>query len=239
MGKAKEMARDVLGDGQPVQLHTIIPPAFRLEGMTLSKGRKPPPERLKTTMMLDQTRYAAARLSGRTPTDSEIWQAINHKDITRMTRAYLWRTIHQANKIGEYWRNKPTFEHFAECRHCNVDNSMEHSLIGSILVCIGKDRGADRLYRIPISETAHQIWKLRCIQVIEHGSDPSRYFSEAEIQNKWLACINSRLRSDIILTDRKKVGNRALNFKMVCSTWNGVLKDNKNLTGTKIGQSRV
>jgi hypothetical protein len=66
-----------------------------------------------------------------------------------------------------------------------------------------------------------------------------RYFSEAKIHNKWLACINSRLRSDIILTDRKKFGNWALNFKVVCSTWNGVLKDNENLTGTKIGQSRV
>ncbi|KAJ7309941.1 hypothetical protein DFH08DRAFT_719139, partial [Mycena albidolilacea] len=81
-----------------------------------------------------------------------------------------------------------------------------------------KDRGADRLYRILISETAYQIWKLRCIRVIKRGSDPSRYFSEAEIHNKWLACINSRLRSDIILTDQKKFGNQALNFKIVCST---------------------
>ncbi|KAJ7325763.1 hypothetical protein DFH08DRAFT_711140 [Mycena albidolilacea] len=120
--------------------------------------------------------------------------------------------------------------------------------IGSILACSfseaksangKKERGADQLYRILISETAHQIWKLRCIRVIEHGSDPLRYFSEAEIHNKWLATINSRLRSDIILTDRKKFGNRAMNFKVVCNTWNGVLQDDENLTGTKIGQSRV
>ncbi|KAJ7690568.1 RnaseH-domain-containing protein, partial [Mycena olivaceomarginata] len=290
MVKAKEMARDAPEIGQPIQLQTVIPPAFCLEGMKLSEGsqrtfyrhlknrRKTPPERLKTTIMLDRTRYAAARLSGKTPTDSKIWQAINHKDITRTTRAFLWRTLHQAYKIGEYWRNKPTFEHYAECRHCRVDDSMEHSLvecdapgreqlwnlakslwekkgyewpevsIGSILACGfseaksangKKDRGADQLYRTLISETAHQIWKLRCIRVIERGSDPLRYFSEAEIHNKWLACINSRLRSDIILTDQKKFGNRALNFKVVCSTWNGILKDNENLTGTKIGQSRV
>jgi hypothetical protein len=129
MGKAKEKARDTPINGQPAQLHTVIPHVFRLEGMKLSEGsqrtfyrhlknrRKPPPERLKTTIMLDRTRYAAAQLSGRTPTDSEIWQAINHKDITRTTRVFLWRTIHQAYKIGEYWRNKPTFEHYAECRH--------------------------------------------------------------------------------------------------------------------------
>ncbi|KAJ7895226.1 hypothetical protein B0H14DRAFT_3081260 [Mycena olivaceomarginata] len=270
------MARDAPVNGQPVQLHTIIPHAFCLEGMKLSKGsqrifyrqlknrRKPPPKRLKTMIMLDRTRYAVAQLSGRTPTDSDIWQAINHKDTTRTTRVFLWRTIHQAYKIGEYWRNKPTFEHYAECRHCRVDDNMEHSLvecdapgreqlwnlakslwekkgykwpevsIGSILAC-----GFSQAKLILISETAHQIWKLCCIRVIERGSDPLRYFSEAKIHNKWLACINSRLRSDIILTDRKKFGNWALNFKVVCSTWNGFLKDNENLTGTKIGQSRV
>ncbi|KAJ7825960.1 hypothetical protein B0H14DRAFT_2818590 [Mycena olivaceomarginata] len=67
-------------------------------------------------IMLDRTRYVVVQLSGRTPTDSEIWQAI-HKDITRTTRVFCWRTIHQAYKIGEYWRNKPAFEHY------------EHSLV--------------------------------------------------------------------------------------------------------------
>ncbi|KAJ7802283.1 hypothetical protein B0H14DRAFT_2614429 [Mycena olivaceomarginata] len=95
-------------------------------------------------------------------------------------------------------------------------------------------RGADRLYRILVSETAHLIWKLRCLRVIERGSDPSRYFSEYEIHNRWLACINARLRTDILLTDRKKFGNRALNFKRVTNTWKHVLKDAENLTVTKI-----
>ncbi|KAJ7792615.1 hypothetical protein B0H14DRAFT_2293719, partial [Mycena olivaceomarginata] len=51
------------------------------------------------------------------------------KDITRTTRVFHWRTIYQAYKIGEYWRNKPAFEHYVECRHCRVDDSMEHSLV--------------------------------------------------------------------------------------------------------------
>jgi hypothetical protein len=105
---------------------------FHLEGKKLSEGsqrtfyrhlkyrRKPPPKRLKMMIMLDRTRYVVVQLSGRTPTDSEIWQAI-HKDITRTTRVFCWRTIHQAYKIGEYWRNKPAFEHYVEWRHCRVD----------------------------------------------------------------------------------------------------------------------
>ncbi|KAJ7699081.1 hypothetical protein B0H14DRAFT_3036504 [Mycena olivaceomarginata] len=64
-------------------------------------------------IMLDRTRYVAAQLLGRTLTDSEIWQAI-HKDIARTTR---------------YWRNKPAFEHYVECRQCRVDHGIEHSLV--------------------------------------------------------------------------------------------------------------
>jgi hypothetical protein len=75
--------------------------------------------------------------------------------------------------------------------------------------------------------------------VIKRGSDPSRYFSEYEIHNRWLACINARLRTDILLTDRKKFGNQALNFKRVINTWKHILKDAENLAGTKISESRV
>jgi ribonuclease HI len=53
-----------------------------------------------TTIMLDRTRHAAKELSGRTPTDGEIWKSLNHKDISRTTRAYVWRGMHQATKLG-------------------------------------------------------------------------------------------------------------------------------------------
>ncbi|KAJ7831750.1 hypothetical protein B0H13DRAFT_1654551 [Mycena leptocephala] len=271
------------------QFQTMIPPAYDLNGMKLRTGtqrtfyraiksRRRKPDRMKTTIMLDRTRHVAKELSGRTPTDGEIWKSLNHKDISRTTRAYLWRGMHQAYKIGEHWRNIPTFEHWAECRHCAVDDSMEHILIdceapgreklwnlaqelwektghnwpeinlGSIFACglahfktaTGKrDKGADRLFRILISETAHLIWKLRCTRVIERGSDPTRYFSEKEIHNRWLSCINQRLRIDLLLTDRHKYGNRASDFKLVLSTWKHVLMDAENLQDTQILQSRV
>jgi hypothetical protein len=101
------------------------------------------------------------------------------------------------------------------------------------------DKGADRLFRILISETAHLIWKLRCTRVIERGSDPTKYFSEREIHNRWLSCINQRLRIDLLLTDRRKFGNRASNFKLILSTWKRVIKDAENLQDIQILQSRV
>ncbi|KAJ7824804.1 hypothetical protein B0H14DRAFT_2369344, partial [Mycena olivaceomarginata] len=60
-----------------------------------------------------------------------------------------------------------------------------------------------------------------------------------EIHNCWLACINTHLHTDILLTNRKKFGNRALNFKRVINTLKHILKDAENLTGTKISESRV
>ncbi|KAJ7788808.1 hypothetical protein B0H14DRAFT_2397988 [Mycena olivaceomarginata] len=67
MGKAKELARDAPGIGQPVQLQTVIPPAFCLEGMKLSEGsqrtfyrhlknrRKTPLKGLKRTAVWKKT----------------------------------------------------------------------------------------------------------------------------------------------------------------------------------------
>jgi hypothetical protein len=100
-----------------------------------------------------------------------------------------------------------------------------------------RDHGAGRLYRIMVSEIA--IWKLHCIRVIERGSDPTRYFSEIEIHNRWLACINVRLRSDVLLTDKTKLGSQALNFEKVLNTWRKVLKDSENLPEAAFQESRV
>ncbi|KAJ7910752.1 hypothetical protein B0H13DRAFT_1615331, partial [Mycena leptocephala] len=87
--------------------------------------------------------------------------------------------------------------------------------------------------------TAHLIWKLRCTRAIKRGSDPTKYFSEKELHNRWLSCINQRLRLDILLTDRRKFGNRASNFKLVLNTWKRIIKDAENLQDIQILQSRV
>ncbi|KAJ7831993.1 hypothetical protein B0H13DRAFT_2240505 [Mycena leptocephala] len=260
MGMAKKLASTQSDDVALGQFQTVTPTAYDLNGTKLSTGtqhlfykaiksKHRKPERMKTTVMLDRTRHAAKALSGQTPTDKEIWKSLNHKDILRTTSAYRWRGMHQAHKIGEHWRNIPTFEHWAECHHCEVDDSMEHILIeceapgretlwnlardlwemtghdwpeinlGSMFAC-----GLAHFKTARVSETAHLIWKLRC-------ADPTKYFSEREIHNRWL--------SYLLLTDRHKFRNRASNFKLVLSTWKHILMDAENLQDTQILQSRV
>ncbi|KAJ7809292.1 hypothetical protein B0H14DRAFT_3090931 [Mycena olivaceomarginata] len=207
--------------------------------------------------MVGRTKCEAEELAGRTPTDAEIWTSLYHPDLTITTRDFLWKSLCQHCQVDD---NLDHIMTQCEAPGREILWNLAKKLwemkgyqwpkisLGRVLACgfaevedaNGKrDRGADRLYRILVSETAHLIWKLRCLRVIEWGSDPSRYFSEYEIHNRWLACINACLRTDILLTDRKKFGNRALNFKRVLNTWRCVLKDAENLADTKISESRV
>ncbi|KAJ7629150.1 hypothetical protein DFH06DRAFT_1272817 [Mycena polygramma] len=221
---------------------------------------------MKTTIMLDITRHAVRDLSGRTPTNGQIWHSIRHQDITRTTTEFTWRCLHQVSKIGEHWIDIPTYQYWEICQHCKTVETMEHILLeceapgqsklwklaqelwelkgfswpemslGRIFACglvdvqdeAGKtDAGANRLFRILISETAHLIWKFRCTQVIDRGNDLSKYYSEYKLHNKLLDCINSCLHTDTLLTDTKKYGSRALNLKKVLNTWK--VKDSENL----------
>ncbi|KAJ7676571.1 hypothetical protein DFH06DRAFT_976497, partial [Mycena polygramma] len=116
------------------------PDRYNLQGVHLASASqailykairqsKPKPDRLKTTIMLDMTRYAVQELTGRLPSDKEIWLSIRDKDITRTIRDFMWMCLHQAYKCGEHWINATGFEQRAPCVHCHVDETMEHILL--------------------------------------------------------------------------------------------------------------
>ncbi|KAH9829033.1 uncharacterized protein C8Q71DRAFT_799858 [Rhodofomes roseus] len=109
-------------------------------------------------------------------------------------------------------------------------------MIGGIIGCANaafKDekgkilKGLTRLYRILVSEAAHQIWKLRNAQVI--NSEDNEPPSIDEIRNKWMNTINNRLAMDCKMTSKKKYGKRAIKETLVGDTWSGVLKNEKYL----------
>ncbi|KAJ7670106.1 ribonuclease H-like protein [Mycena polygramma] len=268
----------------PDELYTDIPSRYQLQGLSLAntsqatfyaaiRATHTHPERMKTIIMLDRTRYAVNDQCGKTPQNEDIWKSIRDRDIDRRVRNFLWKSMHQSYKCGEYWRSITNFEQLAVCHSCNVDDSLEHSLvecsapgqeiiwslcmklwnmkhremptmsIGLIMGCgltrfkdsKGKNfPGANRLFKIIVSESAYLIWKLRCERVIQHKSH-----TESEIHNRWVTCLNNRLKIDRLLTDRSRYGDRALNFKTVLDTWDGVLMDNKNLPENWIWQSGV
>ncbi|KIY50081.1 hypothetical protein FISHEDRAFT_40068 [Fistulina hepatica ATCC 64428] len=100
-------------------------------------------------------------------------------------------------------------------------------------------RGADRLYRILITEAAHLIWVLRCERRILNNDDPDKWQTTEEIINRWLARIDTRLALDRIMTSRKKFGKKAIKAEIVLRTWSGVLHGEKNLPENWIVGPRV
>jgi ribonuclease HI len=124
----------------PDTLFTEVPSRYQVQGVSIAntsqatfyaaiRATRPTPERMKTVIMLDKTRYAIQAQCGKTLSDEDIWKSIRHKDIGRKIRNFLWRGLHETYKCGNYWRNIPTFEHWAICPVCNVDETMEHILL--------------------------------------------------------------------------------------------------------------
>ncbi|KAJ6528555.1 hypothetical protein B0H19DRAFT_1214611 [Mycena capillaripes] len=70
-----------------------------------------------------------------------------------------------------------------------------------------RDQGAERLYRILMSEAAYLIWKIRNDRVINRDSEP---VSESEIINKWKYNIEHRRQVDIVLANRPPKNPRVL-----------------------------
>lgn len=62
------------------------------------------------------------------PHDREIWIAIRSKLIARKVKDFLWKTMHDAMRVGKYWKNIPGYEDRANCAECGVTDSMEHIL---------------------------------------------------------------------------------------------------------------
>ena len=79
-------------------------------------------------MVLDIMRYAAEEAFGFLPPDEKIWKSIHNKDLPKRFRAFLWKALHNAHKVGEHWENIPNWEHRSVCKHCkqSVTDNLEH-----------------------------------------------------------------------------------------------------------------
>ncbi|KAJ7139962.1 hypothetical protein C8R43DRAFT_893064 [Mycena crocata] len=118
--------------------------------------------------------------------------------------------------------------------------------LGSILGCglaTFKDEkgrklpGTTRLYRILISESFFEIWKIRNTTVIKQGGEP---LSENHIHNRWLTVMNRRLQFDCNLTNFAKYGKQSsVSPLLVTQTWSSVLLNEEELPEDWIRQPRV
>ncbi|KDQ57929.1 hypothetical protein JAAARDRAFT_108514, partial [Jaapia argillacea MUCL 33604] len=211
---------------------------------------KEKPKRRRTMTSLDMTRHALKEHIGGLPKDSTIWKGCRNLDIQLKIWQFLFLSIHQTQKIGEYWRNIPGYEQRGTCGVCRDEEElMEHILLkcnaqeGPIIwglarglwpmehgewpqLTIGmilgsgslkvrppgnntgtdqggrrvnaKSKGASRLLQILASESAHLIWAIRCLRVIQDVT-----LTEEAIRQRWLNAMNQRLTTDRITAARR------------------------------------
>jgi hypothetical protein len=119
---------------------TIIP-KFDITGAQLSAmtqriaywsicNHKPIQRRRRTAQMLDIARYEVLRAFESVPPDRLVWNSSRNKDFSKSFHTFLWKTIHQTQKIGPYWLNITNFEHRGSCQKCDTIEDLEHIILG-------------------------------------------------------------------------------------------------------------
>ncbi|KAG1766598.1 hypothetical protein EV702DRAFT_1182290 [Suillus placidus] len=245
---------------QVVELAADIKHKFHLSGIKLQNGNqrlfylairkfKPKPhQRRSTRMNLAKTQYAVNELSSHTPTPPQIWNSIRNRDIPKSIRGFLWESIHNAYKIGNFWEKIPNYENRGKPLAKLRESSWPHIKFGTILGCNlatfrdekgKKKEGMRCLFTILILESAHLIWKIRCERVIKIGDNRELHHSDKEIYNRWLKSINNRLKLDRLLTNTTRFGTKATSIDTVLKTWSGILLNEENLPDNWIRQSGV
>lgn len=97
--------------------------------------------------------------------------------------------------------------------------------------------GAERFYRILMTESAYLIWKIRCERVLER-SNRDQWHSAQEIKNRWHDVMNKRLTLDQAMTNRR-YETKAIAVKLVLGTWSGALQNESSLPENWINHSGV
>jgi ribonuclease HI len=85
--------------------------------------------RPSTVKMLEIVRKAAADGFGKYVSDTDIWRSLASKDFLLRTAQFLWKGVHNAHRIGNYWTHIPECEERATCKECGVTEDLEHILL--------------------------------------------------------------------------------------------------------------
>ncbi|KAG1848390.1 hypothetical protein C8R48DRAFT_556470, partial [Suillus tomentosus] len=275
--RADQLALEGVRRTIPDNIDTYVPRNFDVQGAKLTKmsqklaymeimSRTKLTYKRTTLALLDITRFAVEAISSNLETDDTIWRSCRNADISKNAQMFLYKSLNNAYRVGEFWETIPNYEHRALCTQCPGEvESIEHILtqcnnpvsrtiwqlaeatwptkhgpwprphIGLILGCGAisipnteqnwnpndrKDapikKGASRLMRILISESAYLIWTIRCERVIRESTH-----NEDSIRRRWRNAIDKRLQ-----LDRAHACKTRRDTKMVTkvkSTWTDVL----------------
>ena len=74
------------------------------------------------------TREAVKWITGHEESDATIWLSLRQSTIRPKVRQFLFKTMHEVFKIGEYWNRIPDIAERSICSTCRTTESMSHIL---------------------------------------------------------------------------------------------------------------
>lgn len=80
-------------------------------------------------IMLDIARYTVKDTFDNLPSDKQLWESIQDQDLPWVFRAFLWKAVHGACKIGRIWENILNFKHRVNCEDCGKEDSLKHIML--------------------------------------------------------------------------------------------------------------
>jgi ribonuclease HI len=85
--------------------------------------------RLSTKEKLNEVRESLKHLQNRVFSDTEIWGSIRNKDFSPCITQFLLKAMHNAHRVGNYWKHIPECKDRAVCQTCGREENLEHILI--------------------------------------------------------------------------------------------------------------
>ena len=134
-GLAKEGANKI----EPDEVDLSIPKDFDLQGAKLSaitqvvayRGileQRRPYARPSTSENLQKARTAVIEYTQQTETDGTLWRGLQKSSIKIKIRQFLYKAMHETQKIGHFWTHIPGYEERQYCPTCRATETMEHIL---------------------------------------------------------------------------------------------------------------
>ena len=118
-----------------------VPPIFDPSGLRLSaisqasahkylNSLEPPPSSNRSRINLERARATLKDVTKNEISNTQLWMKCRHPDIRRPVQNFLFKAMHGAFRIGQFWEDIPQHADRARCASCNTSpESLEHILI--------------------------------------------------------------------------------------------------------------
>ncbi|CAK5281301.1 unnamed protein product [Mycena citricolor] len=85
---------------------------------------RPATQRNLEEVAREHTRDAQA-----SPTVEQIWASIRSRDFSRQIRNFLWKAMHEAHRVGTFWKHIPECSDREICTPCGTTEDLHHILL--------------------------------------------------------------------------------------------------------------